>query len=70
MTEDSPTLRWMIHVTCPKVSHLVAKYETECGTNAASEQIRTERAQKSFLVTVEKATKTMTDKGKLFSKKE
>ena len=61
MTEDSPPLRWMIHVAGPKVSHLVAQYETECGTNAGTEQIshheETEQAQKLLLVKVEKATK-------------
>ena len=36
VTEDPSPLRWMVHVAGPKVSHLVAQYETECGTNAGN----------------------------------
>ena len=74
MTEDSSPLLWMIHVARLKVSHLVAQYETECETNASTEQIshheETERAQKSFLVNMEKATKNHARHRQAFSRKE
>ena len=62
MTEDSSPLRWMIHVAGPKVSHLVAQYDTKCGNKEGTEQIshheETEQAQNLFLVKVEKAVKS------------